>query len=104
MKENGTFELIKEKKRNSHWDITLVDKEITLYSNGFYLGYNKNSKKIITNKFMERFNYIHIKDEDYIIKTDNNLCVSIKNNTLTLDKNDDYNYSVFQLIDINDFN
>ena len=49
---------------------------------------------------MERLNYINTKDEDYIIKTDNNLFISIKDNSLILDNSDNYNYSVFQLIDI----
>ena len=100
MKDNGTIVLMKGKKRDYHWDITLVDNEITLYSNGYYLGYSKDLNQIISNKYMERFNYINTKDEDYIIKTDNNLFISIKDNSLILDNSDNYNYSVFQLIDI----
>ena len=100
MKDNGTIVLMKGKNRDYHWDITLVDNEITLYSNGYYLGYNRDLKKIISNKYMERLNYINTKDEDYIIKTDNNLFISIKDNSLILDNSDNYNYSVFQLLDI----
>ena len=101
MKDNGQVELIKGKKVNFHWDITLVDDEITLYSNGYYLGYNKELKKIISNKFMERLNYIQIKSEDYKIKVDNDLFITINNNTLTIDNNNNENYSIFQFIDKN---
>ena len=105
MNNDGTFEMIKGKKENSIWDVTLINNEITLFSNGYYLGYNRSSNKIISNKFMERLNYINIKNEDYILKTENDLLLSVNDNNIILvnknnDNNDD-NFSIFQFIDIN---
>ena len=54
---------------------------------------------------MERLNYINIKNEDYILKTENDLLLSVNDNNIILvnknnDNNDD-NFSIFQFIDIN---
>lgn len=104
MNNNGTFEMINGKKDNSIWDITLINNEITLFSNGYYLGYTDNSNKIESDKYMKRLHYIITSDGDYIIKTKNDLLFFVHCNKLILvNKNNEdyYNYSVFQFIDIN---
>ena len=60
------------------WYITLMDNEITLYSNGNYLGVNTNSKKATREEFMKTFKFEKIGKNDYIIYFDN------KNNVLTV--------------------
>ena len=104
MNNDGTFEMIKGKKENSIWDITLINDEITLFSNGYYLGYDKNLNKIVSNKYMERLNYINTTNDDYILIAKNDLLLSVNDNKIILvnkniDNND--NYSIFQFIDVN---
>ena len=60
------------------WYITLMDNEITLYSNGNYLGVNTNSKKATREEFMKTFKFEKIGNNDYIIYFDD------KNNVLTV--------------------
>ena len=102
MNDDGTFKIVNGKLENPYWDITLVDGEITLFSNGYYLGYKEDENIIISDKYMKRLNYINIENEGYIIKTNNNLFISINNNTLSL-KDNYNNFSIFQFIDINKF-
>ena len=104
MNNNGTFEMINGKKYNSIWDITLINNEITLFSNGYYLGYNNNSNEIESNEYMKRLNYIITTNGYYIIIAKKDILFSVKGNKLILvknindDKNDD---SIFEFIDIN---
>ena len=104
MKNNGIFEIINGLEKDSTWDITLLNNEITLFSNGYYLGYNNDSNKIMSDKYMKRLNYINI-NGDYIIATKNNLLFSVNGNNLILISNNnnniDINFSIFQFIDIN---
>ena len=60
------------------WYITLMDNEITLYSNGNYLGVNTNSKKATREEFMKTFKFEKIGKNDYIFYFDD------KNNVLTV--------------------
>ena len=60
------------------WYITLMDNEITLYSNGNYLGVNTNSKKATREEFMKTFKFEKIGKNNYIIYFDD------KNNVLTV--------------------
>ena len=103
MNNNGRFEMVNGIMKNSIWDITLLNNEITLYSNGYYLGYNNDSNKIVSDKYMKRLNYITTSNVEYIIVTQNNLLFSVNGNNLNLISNNsiDINFSIFQFIDIN---
>ena len=103
MNNNGRFEMVNGIMKNSTWDITLLNNEITLYSNGYYLGYNNDSNKIVSDKYMKRLNYITTSNGEYIIVTQNNLLFSVNGNNLNLISNNsiDINFSIFQFIDIN---
>ena len=103
MNDSVIFEIARGKKENPNWDVTLEDNEITLFSNGYYLGYDDKTKKIVSDKYMRRWNYINIMNGGFIIKTSSNLFLSIENNSLILKYNIDNNcnHSIFQLIDIN---
>jgi hypothetical protein len=39
------------------WDITILDNEITLFSNGFYLDLNKNNGNTIGLQYMKEWNF-----------------------------------------------
>ena len=103
MNNNGRFEMVNGIMKNSTWDITLLNNEITLFSNGYYLGYNNDSNKIVSDKYMKRLNYITTSNGEYIIVTQNNLLFSVNGNNLNLISNNsiDINFSIFQFIDIN---
>ena len=89
MNDNGIFEMVNREKEYPNWDITLIDNEITLFSNGYYLGYDENSNKIVSDKYMKIWNFTNTKDGSYIIKTiRNDFLVSINGNTLNLKLND----------------
>ena len=60
------------------WYVTLMDNEITLYSNGNYLGANIDSKKATREEFMKIFKFEKIGTNDYLIYYND------KNNVLTV--------------------
>ena len=103
MNNNGTFESVNGKQEYSIWNITLINNEITLFSNGYYLGYNEESNEIVSDKYMKRLKYINTTNGDYIISVKNNILLSIRDNKIILTNNNDdkENYSVFQFIDKN---
>ena len=102
MKNNGIFEIVRGKNEDSKWDITMIDGEITLFSNGYYLGYDEKLNKIISDQYMKRWNYINTDNENYIIKTKNDLFITIIDNSLSLkdNNNENENNSLFQFIEI----
>ena len=61
------------------WYVTLMDNEITLYSNGNYLGANLESKKTTREEFMKTFKFEKINENEYLIYFND------KNNLLTVD-------------------
>ena len=62
-----------------YWYITLTGNEITLFSNGYYIGINDTLKEVISQKNMTIFNYEIINDSENYIYYNN------KDKTLTLD-------------------
>jgi hypothetical protein len=66
------------------WYVTLMNGEITLYSNDSYLGGNVDSKKATGEEFMQRFKYEEIKNNKY---TQYLIYYNDKNNVLTVSGN-----------------
>ena len=66
------------------WYVTLMNGEITLYSNDSYLGGNVDSKKATGEEFMQRFKYEEIKNNKY---TEYLIYYNDKNNVLTVSGN-----------------
>ena len=64
-----------------NWYVTLMDGEITLYSNDSYLGANINTKEPTGEEFMKTFKYEKIKANEYLIYYND------KNNVLTVSGN-----------------
>ena len=64
--------------RDYFWYVTLIDNEITLYSNENYLGVNLNLKKATREEFMKIFKFEKLNEKDYLIY------FSDKNNVLTV--------------------
>ena len=99
MNNNGNLEIVRGKKEFPYWDITLDGNELTLFSNGNYLGYDKTTNKLVSDKYMKRWNYIYT-NELYLIKTQNDLYISINDGNIILSDviNED---SAFNFIDKN---
>ena len=60
------------------WYITIFGNEITLFSNGLYLGANIESKKVISEKYMKIYFFEKTNNNQYILYYNN------KNNVLTI--------------------
>ena len=63
------------------WYITIMENEITLFSNGYYLGANIQSKNVIGEKYMKVCKLEKIKNNEYLIYFND------KNNVLTINGN-----------------
>ena len=82
MNKDGTVELMSSEVLETEpfiWYVTLLDGEITLFSNNSYLYFDRNSD-ISDNKGMEKFKYEE-RDNSYLIYFKN------KNNVLTVNGN-----------------
>ena len=64
-----------------NWSITMIGNEITLFSNGFYLGADLQNGRPTAEQFMKRYNFERIGSDEYIIYFEN------KNNILTVNGN-----------------
>ena len=63
------------------WYVTIIENEITLFCNGYYLGINVDLKTITCKKYMEKFKFEIINNNNYLFYYDN------KENILTIDEN-----------------
>ena len=92
-------------KTGSQWDITILNNEITFYSNGYYLELdNINNENIIGLPYLRIWNFEKKEHDFYIInpkKTENNI-LSIENGELKVNKNKPEDSEIFKLIDIAD--
>ena len=84
------------------WYVTLMNNEITLYSNGNYLGVDENSKKATREEFMKIvFKFEKIDEIDYIIYyKDKNNVLTVNGKNLVIQK-ENYNKSnqIFKLVE-----
>ena len=86
------------------WYITIFGNEITLFSNGLYLGANIESKKVISEKYMKIYFFEKTNNNQYILYYNN------KNNVLTINGSNALfqnlipgsGYQKFKLVDILD--
>jgi hypothetical protein len=63
------------------WYVTIIENEITLFCNGYYLGINVDLKTITCKKYMEKFKFEIINNNNYLFYYDN------KENILAIDEN-----------------
>ena len=81
-KGNPCFKSNKNLDINSYtWYVTMIDNEITFYSNNKYLGANIHKKIVTGEQFMKIYKFEKINDNEYIFYYDN------KNNVLTINGN-----------------
>ena len=93
----------KEKKDSYIWDITIINGEITLFCNGFYLDVNEEMEEVKECNFMKIWKFEKIEESYYyfIYKGKNkNYILSIENNDLKIiKKKKPKNNELFELID-----
>ena len=81
-KQNPSFNSSSKLNVNLYeWYVTMIGNEITLYSNGSYLGADVNTGRAKGEQFMKRYKYEKINNMEYIFYYEN------KNNTLTIKGN-----------------
>ena len=107
MKENGNVEL---SEQPSMWDVTIIDNEITLFSNGFYLDVSKIKigdkeeigEELIGYEYMIIWNFEM--DKNYYIfyypKKGKDNKLSSENNTLKVNKERIDESAYFKLLDV----
>ena len=86
------------------WDITILNKEITLFSNGYYLDVTNDKNNLIGFRHMRIWNFEIIDENYYIIKSrrnENNI-LSMDNGEIKVNKNVAEKNEKFKLIDIPD--
>ena len=103
MNTNGIVEFVSYEGQNTEniiWYMTLVNNEITLFSNGFYLSIDLESKIAKGYEYMVRWKY-QLMGRKYIIYYENkNYILTINSNTaFTLPQNNNINSQLFDFID-----
>ena len=85
------------------WYITIINGEITLFSNDFYLNVD-NNKEVICSEFMNNWKYEEI-DSNYLLFSQNkNYVLTLDGNNVILEKeNISNNSQLFELFDIRQY-
>ena len=99
---NGKPIIVNEKDAEKNiWDITIIDNEITLCCNEYYLMIEKLNKNVKGNQYMIRWNF-SINGENYIIysQEDKNDVLTIESETIKITNGDNKENTVFEFIDI----
>ena len=84
-----------------NWYVTLMDGEITLYSNESYLGANINTKEPTGEEFMKTFKYEKIKANEYLIyyNDKNNVLTVSGNKAILQGESNNKEYQKFKLVE-----
>ena len=82
------------------WFITIINGEITLFSNDFYLNVNNNIQ-VIGSEFMNNWKYEEINSKYLLFFQNKNYVLSLDGDNVVLEKeNISKNNQLFQLFDI----
>ena len=84
------------------WYITMVRNEITLYSRGNYLGGNLQQRTALGDKYMQRYNFGKINNNEYIIyyQNQNNILTMYGNYATLQNPNPNWNNQRFQFFEL----
>ena len=91
-----------EEAEKNIWDITIMDKEITLCCNEFYLKIEEGSKNVTGFQYMVRWNF-SVNDGKYIIfsqENKNDVLTIESGNSIKVTKGRDKKNTIFEFIDI----
>ena len=86
---------------DSKWYVTIIGNEITLFSNGSYLGADDNYQKAIGDKYMKRYKFDCI-GRNYLFYYENkNNVLTISGNSLILHKeNSNKSNQIFKMVEL----
>ena len=79
------------------WYVTLIDNEITLFSNNSYLSVDENSKIVKGDQYMKRWKYEEINKQFLIYYENKNNILTNNGNKAIIDNNN--NYKLFDFVD-----
>ena len=81
------------------WDVIIMDKEIILYSNGFYLGINEDNENVIGVKYMKK--WLYEKNNNYysFFNEKSKLYLSMGGSWVKVNKNENGLFEQFILIE-----
>ena len=98
---NVSFQFKEGKQTNLFvWYVTLIENEITLFSNELYLNYIEEEKKVIGYKYMKRWKYEEIKDNNFMFYFENKDNFLTKDGDKAIVKNKNKVNQIFELIDL----
>jgi hypothetical protein len=84
------------------WYITLIDEEVTLFSNESYLSYNQKTQNLEGDKYMVRLNYKEEKSNNFMFyfKSNNYILTKDGDKAIVRKKNKDSSNQIFELFDL----
>ena len=101
MKNNKKYGKVITSEEKCAWDITILDNEITLFSNGFYMDLNQNNENVLGLSYMKKWNF-EKNDEFYNFiypEKENNNVLSIEGEEVLVNKETFGENETFQLIE-----
>ena len=102
----GNILFLPQKKINNNysyiWYITIIDDNITLFNNQFYLGFDYNGKKIVKDEFMRKWK-INLVNNTYFLfyfESYENILTDFNNQALAQKQNEKFYNQLFAISDI----
>ena len=102
----GNILFLPQKKINNNysyiWYITIIDDNITLFNNQFYLGFDCNGKKIVKDEFMRKWK-INLVNNTYFLfyfESYENILTDFNNQALAQKQNEKFYNQLFAISDI----
>ena len=84
------------------WYVTIIENEITLFSNGYYLAADIQRRKVTVNEFMERYLFETSNHYEYTLyyKNKANTLTVNGTNAILIEENINKKNQVFKLIEV----
>ena len=85
------------------WYITIINNEITLFSNGYYISVDDDGKSINGNKYMKKWNLKKLEKEEYSLQyiLENKIVIlTLKDANISVQENVQNEYQNFYFIDV----
>ena len=104
MEQNKIIASNKDKNiKDLIWYITIINNEITLFSNGYYISVDDDGKSINGNKYMKKWNLKQLEKEEYSFQYifENKIVIlTLKDGNISAQENVQNEYQNFYFIDV----
>ena len=85
------------------WYIIIINNEMTLFSNNFYLGVDEKEKKVVGEKYQKKWNFEKENNKYFIYyKKKENILTIEENKVIIKEENEFRQYQLFYLLDLFD--